>query len=82
MPSCRFHSVCLEPLGLLTGCASWLLVHRVSSCIGVVLRLDVFISWGFNLTSCQIGLAITSCVHRGGSELVGLFEGKGVAEFG
>ncbi len=37
-------------------------------------------SWGFNLTSCQIGLAITSCVHRGGSGLVGLFEGKGVVE--
>ena len=45
-PSCRFHPVCLGPLGLLTGCASWLLVHRVSSCIGV------------GACVCQIGLCV------------------------
>ena len=45
--------------------------ESVKSCIGFASRCFYF-----------LGLAITSRVRRGGSGLVGLFEGKGVAEFG
>ncbi len=47
-----------------------------------VLRLGVFMSWGLNLTLCQIGHAFTSRVRRRCRGLVGEFVRKGVALFG